>query len=476
MVGRITSFGLLLLGVCVAHVRADDASSSALVQRIYPVADLIGGHDNYYLVPPSSSAVPALPERRSAERATSENELIKLIIHAIAPASWQARGGPGTIDYFPLGMAFVVEQTPEIHERVAELLNGLRDLKHLEVVIETRLLSLSDESFERICSQLGIEPQEADLDRIAPEAAAPVATRAVLDDCQLSQLMETIQEDQRSEVSLAPKLTVFDGQTASLQVVDYQYFVTNVQIVEHHGSVVFVPEQRAVPVGVQIQVKPVVSADIRSVRLDLKMHCTDVAATVPLPPVGCYVPQLLPDRMDGELVPITQFVQQPRVRRWNLEESVQLPDKQTILLAGWKRTRQVASELGGMLADLLGTNFDGLRHREETEHLLLLVTPRIVVSTEFCTQGTGLELPHSQAVVTHPRFPDLFGERIGIVLAGSRLPYICDMYELWDNHERACKDGQCLTAFQLYHEMAGLDPDLLGKIAFMQSLGYRRYP
>jgi len=70
---------------------------------------------------------------------------------------------------------------------------------------------------------------------------------------------------------------------------------------------------------------------------------------------------------------------------------VQLPDKQTILLAGWKRTRQVPSELGGLLADLLGPKFDGLRYWDETEHLLLLVTPRIVVSDDVEWRGTGLE-------------------------------------------------------------------------------------
>jgi hypothetical protein len=456
MLIRVVWAGLLLVGVLADDVRAE--VPPPLVQRTYPVADLIVPHDDY-LVPPQSSGLPA-PERRPAARETTEHGLMKLIVNVVAPTTWQLCGGPGTIDYFPLGMALVIQQTPEIHERIAELLAGLRRMNDLEVTVETRLLSLSDSAFAQLCKRLSLQPMETDLDGTPPDAAAPTAARTLLDDCQLFQLMEMIQVDRRSQVMQAPKLTVFDGQTASLQIVDYQYFVTNVQIVQQGGSVVFVPQQQPVPVGMQMQVKPVVSVDRRSVRLDLKMHCADVAATVPLLPVESFISPYQGDGQYGEPVPFTQFVQQPKIRRLNLAETVEMPDNQTVLLAGWKRTRQLPSELGELLADLLGPNFDGLRHRDETEHLVLLVTPRIIVSEEEATQGTGVELPHLPPVVSHPRFPDLFGEGSGMVLAGSRLPNICGMYELWDNHERACKNGQRLTAFQLFYEMARLDPDI----------------
>ena len=61
--------------------------------------------------------------------AAFEDLLIRLVTNTIAPATWSSVGGRGTIDYYPLGMALVVTQTPDVHEQVAELLAMLRQLR-----------------------------------------------------------------------------------------------------------------------------------------------------------------------------------------------------------------------------------------------------------------------------------------------------------------------------------------------------------
>jgi hypothetical protein len=75
-----------------------------LIQRTYPVADLIIFGDD-----PSC-----------------QDELIKNIEQIIAPMSWQEHGGCGTIDYYPLGMALVANQTAEVHECLNAYLTALR--------------------------------------------------------------------------------------------------------------------------------------------------------------------------------------------------------------------------------------------------------------------------------------------------------------------------------------------------------------
>ncbi|GIW80136.1 MAG: hypothetical protein KatS3mg105_1943 [Gemmatales bacterium] len=79
---------------------------------------------------------------------TLEDVLIKLITNTIDPHSWSQMGGPGTIDYFPLGMALVINQTPDIQEQVAELLAALRRLQDVEVAIEVRFISISESFYE----------------------------------------------------------------------------------------------------------------------------------------------------------------------------------------------------------------------------------------------------------------------------------------------------------------------------------------
>ena len=59
---------------------------------------------------------------RSGPAAALPQQLINLITNTIAPESWNSLGGPGTIDYFPLGMALVINQTPDIQEQIADLL------------------------------------------------------------------------------------------------------------------------------------------------------------------------------------------------------------------------------------------------------------------------------------------------------------------------------------------------------------------
>src|SRR5262249_32463077 len=54
------------------------------------------------------------------------------------------------IDYYPLGMALVINQTPDIQEQVAELLQALRRLQDQEVAVEVRFITLAEQFFERI--------------------------------------------------------------------------------------------------------------------------------------------------------------------------------------------------------------------------------------------------------------------------------------------------------------------------------------
>ena len=52
---------------------------------------------------------------------------------------------------------------------------------------------------------------------------------AFLNDIQVYMFMEAAQGDRRVNVMQAPKLTLFNGQTATLTVTDLQFFVTNVR-------------------------------------------------------------------------------------------------------------------------------------------------------------------------------------------------------------------------------------------------------
>src|SRR3954454_907130 len=106
--------------------------------------------------------------------------LIQLITTSIAPGSWKVNdsngqdlssayglgggfggggggGGideqqrpPGSIIPFFLSISLIIRHTAEVHEQVADLLRQLRRLQDLQVSIEVRFITVSDNFFEQI--------------------------------------------------------------------------------------------------------------------------------------------------------------------------------------------------------------------------------------------------------------------------------------------------------------------------------------
>jgi general secretion pathway protein D len=255
---------------------------------------------------------------------TREEQLIRLITNAVEPRSWTDLGGAGTIDYHPLTMGLVINQTPDIQEQILDLLNSLRRLQDQEVALEVRFISISDDFFERIGLDfaLNITSPQSSNGKFQPQLTTgifqpagqinafrpnnfvsglsgpqtftndlniPIRPNtfintipqyggyvpgfslglAFLSEIQVFLFMEAVQGDNRVNVMQAPRLTAFNGQTATLSVQDSQSFVTNVQVqVTSNGNPVFQPIVTNSGSSVQLTLQPVISADRRFVRLN----------------------------------------------------------------------------------------------------------------------------------------------------------------------------------------------------------------
>ena len=188
-------------------------------------------------------------------------------------------GGPGTIEYYPLGMALVINQTPDIQEQIADLLDALRRLQDQEVAVEVRFITVAEAFFERIGLDFDVniktdrdttqyepqivtqqfkpfglrqrlQPEDTFVAGLTPARHVHAATwtsrsgtssfqqaippfggfpnipggngglslgLAFLSDIQVFMFMEAAQGDQRTNVMQAPKLTLFNGQTVDDQ-------------------------------------------------------------------------------------------------------------------------------------------------------------------------------------------------------------------------------------------------------------------
>jgi len=76
--------------------------------------------------------------------------LVNLITTTVEPGTWDVDGGQGTIGQEENTLSLVIRQTSAVHEQIADLLTQLRKLQDLQVTVEVRFISVSDNFFERI--------------------------------------------------------------------------------------------------------------------------------------------------------------------------------------------------------------------------------------------------------------------------------------------------------------------------------------
>ncbi len=390
---------------------------------------------------------------------TMEESLIKLITSTVAPQSWDSMGGPGTIEYFPLTMALVVNQATDIQEQVLELLSALRRLQDQEVAIEVRFITIAESFFERIGLDFNVniktdhetlqyEPQlvtnqfkpvgfindfsptrfisgltpagtfTSDLDIPIQQGSFGLAIPefggfptgaianggiqlglAFLSDIQVFLFLEAAQGDRRTNVMQAPKITMFNGQTSSINITDQQFFVTNITGIQNGGQFIFLPQNQPIPTGgTSLTVQAVISADRRYVRMSIQPNLTNLAsATVPLFPIVLSAQPFFEGVGNvGNPVLLTQFVQQPTFTSIQVQTTVTVPDGGTVLMGGFKRLSEGRNEFGPpILSKIPYVNrlFRNVGFGREAESLMIMVTPRIIINEEEEFRQTGVGLP-----------------------------------------------------------------------------------
>ncbi|WP_145242496.1 hypothetical protein [Urbifossiella limnaea] len=394
----------------------------------------------------------------AATGTTREEQLIKLLRSLVRPGSWDGpTGGNGKVEYFDIGHALVVNQTADVIREIDDLLRSLRQLQDLAVAVEIRIISLSETWFERMgvdfsmnvkthntrfepsltTNQFRPEPFINDINSrgatvgltpagsFTPDLDVPLRATsfnyaipgfgnypnnpganggvslglAFLNDIQVYMFMEAAQGDRRVNVMQAPKITLFNGQTANLAVQDTQFVVTNVAVYSVNGQIVFVPQNNILPANpvqdptgqiglanVAISVQAVVSADRRFVRLNLPITMVaQSGATIPLFPFTTFVTPIFEGGSQGQPIPFTQFLQQPAFTTLAVQTTVVCPDGGTVLLGGLKTLGESRNEFGPPFLSkipYLNRLFKNVGIGRETRHIMIMVTPRIIINAE----------------------------------------------------------------------------------------------
>jgi type II secretory pathway component GspD/PulD (secretin) len=413
------------------------------------------------MTPMASSATLA-----KSGRANYSTELISAV-KMLNPYAWDDVGGSGSIKYYDIGGALIVNQTADVIAEVQQLLESLRRLQEVSVSIEIRVMSLSESFFERIgvdfamnvktkqrgsyfeqaltTGQFTPEPFTNSLTGVnnvtvgynpaqggfTPDLNFPVRPSsfgnslppfggyngpsgsgglglglAFLNDIQVYLFMEAAAGDRRISTMQAPKVTLFNGQTASIFVGDVSFFTTGLDVVNVGGQFVYIPRNTPIPIGntqpigvqtqvpgVSIAVQAIVSSDRRFVRMNLTPTLSSLTnATVPLFPVTAFITPVFEGGSQGVPIPFTQFFQQPQITQINVQTTVSCPDGGTVVLGGLKTLSEGRNEFGPpVLSQIPYINrlFRNQGIGRETRHIMIMVTPRIIIQSEEELNQTG---------------------------------------------------------------------------------------
>lgn len=164
----------------------------------------------------------------------------------------------------------------------------------------------------------------------------------------------------RFNQSLSPFVNSFNGQTALGQFQDFQWFPTNVQVVQNGGNVAFVPQYQPIPVGInwpQQQVfipmpafVPGLDPNVDNVLNQLRdagdggfpmftrmsLAPTISRATMAPPfPITTFITPTFQGGAQGQPVPFTQVIYPPSFSTTNLQTTVSAPLGGTVRLGGF---------------------------------------------------------------------------------------------------------------------------------------------
>src|SRR5262249_4230603 len=116
------------------------------------------------------------------------------------------------------------------------------------------------------------------------------------------------------------------------------------------------------------------------------------SAIIPLFPIVTPITPIFEGGFQGQPTLFTQFIQQPIFQSVNVNTTVSVPDGGTVLLGGLKRLSEGRNEFGPpILSKIPCVNrlFKNVGYGRETESLLMMVTPRIIINEEEETRQTG---------------------------------------------------------------------------------------
>jgi len=323
----------------------------------------------------------------------------------------------------------LILQTPEVHEEIERLLRTLRRTQHLQVRVEARFLTVSADFLEEVGfhwdafslqSTAFTGPggtQEDDFILMSPTYGGMSPTVmgsnyvigptgptpgmpfigtgvpyfspsvgmnlnfSIFDgERSLIGFFRAAQQHNGANVLSAPAVTLMNAQRGYLTITTTYHYVSTFSVEEG----VPVPETEEVEDVVELEVRPVVSADRRYVFLELVPYTSKVLEFERYDFLTA-VTAAGGGEGEGAVALLPNYTQLPRTVEQELETTVCVPDKGILMIGGLADSRRTEQETGVPILSkvpLLKRLFVSTGTQMTRSHLLILVQPEIIELAE----------------------------------------------------------------------------------------------
>ncbi|GEM_PF-745636 len=333
------------------------------------------------------------------------DDITDLIVNTVDVNTWDTAGGTGSIRPFYPNLQLIISQTPEVHRNIENLLAKLRERSAIQVNVETRFLTVSRSFLEDVgmdfqatytpnsdkwtpiniasaSSLFTAAPQTGVPGSLGAQAPAIRVDGAYLDDFQVSFIIRATQATVSQSVVTAPRVTVFNGGTAYVNVSTDRNYVSGFDASTVPG-VTGAPQISTVSDGVYLEVSAFVSHDRKYVRLQLFPTLTKLLG------IDLFTFQQSASAVAGNTGTVvsspTLSVQQPVTQTIDLAADVSVPDGGTVLLGGQTIAGEIEREMGVPILSklpIIKRFFTNRSMAKDESILLILVKPTIIISSE----------------------------------------------------------------------------------------------
>ncbi len=344
-------------------------------------------------------------ERRDERGAQRTNSLIQLIQNTVEPDSWSIVGGPGEITSYSRRL-LSIRQTPEIHTEVSKLLKELRKAHGYQIAIEARFLTVQENFLEEIGLDLdfvfspGGKFTDISFTNSSALLAESISTGiqgtlggslvssisggygTILDNLQVSFLLNASQAHTDTTLLTAPKATVLSGESATFRSQRYLLYAGDIDVEsrepsERTSSVQINYDTRRIRSGTILNITPTLSSDKKHVLLNINVQLSDFLG---------FRKQVIDVPLFGDLGGGDEFTLEfPETEVSQVRTRVSVPDGGTLLLGGQKLSAETEREASVPVLSripVVGRLFANRSKVKDNKVLLILVRPTVIIHGE----------------------------------------------------------------------------------------------